>query len=280
MEVMKHGGVPFEHAFGEGLGEFQVLAHAVAIVVVLDVFAPVHHQGLAAGSGVLLRVVVGVDGALAAIDFEHRRNEGDDVVADLLDERGLFDDHAVGELDEHLGAAGFGRVDAAIGPVNGLGGVEEFLGLFRGDFARVAEFGEHVLIFVEIFEGGLVGDSEGDDVAAFFGLTHLPDASARGGFREGFVVALDVLGVGEFARFAGDAAEEFERRRDGGGGGHVVHQFGGDAGVLKVFADELVVLLVLRLRGERDGLDRRGFPLFCLGAGGGYGAGDQPGGEG
>ena len=98
--------------------------------------------------------------------------------------------------------------------------------------ARVAELGEDVLVLIEVLDGGLVGDGEDDLVAAFLGLADLPEFGARGGFGEGFVVAVDVLGVGQFAGLAGNAAEEFEGRGDGVGRGHVVHQFGGDARVL------------------------------------------------
>jgi hypothetical protein len=59
-------------------------------------------------AGVVRRVplpveVVVVDVFLAAVDFDHRRDERDDVVADVLNERRLFDDEAVRELHEHLG---------------------------------------------------------------------------------------------------------------------------------------------------------------------------------
>ena len=63
--------------------------------------------------GALLVEVVGVHLLLAAVHLDHRRDEGDDVVADVLDERRLLDDQAVGQLHQHLGAAGLRRVHAA-----------------------------------------------------------------------------------------------------------------------------------------------------------------------
>ena len=132
-----------------------------------------------------------------------------------LDERRLFDDQAVGQFDQHFGSAGLGRVDAAVGPVERLAGFDEFVRLLVGDFARVAELGEDVLVLIEVLDGGLVGDGEDDLVAAFFGLADLPEFGARGDSGEFLVVAVDILGVGQFAGLAGDAAEELERRGDG-----------------------------------------------------------------
>ena len=115
--------MPFEHCLGDVLRELQILAHAVAIVIVRDVLAPVHQRrALLAG---LLAVVVRVDLLLAAVDFDHRSDEGDHVVADRLDERRLFDDQPVGEFDQHFRSAGLGRMDAAVGPVDRLAGFDQ-----------------------------------------------------------------------------------------------------------------------------------------------------------
>ncbi len=270
VQIVQDGGVPFEHALGEVLGDLQILAHAVAIVVVLHVLAPVHQRQALAGA---LVVVIGIDLAFAAVHFDHGGDEGDGVVADGLDERGLFHDQAVGELDQHFGSAGFGRVYAAVGPVERLADFDELAGLVVGDLARVAELGEDVLVLIEVLDGGLVGDGEDDLVAAFLGLADLPEFGARGGFGEGFVVAVDVLGVGQFAGLAGNAAEEFEGRGDGVGRGHVVHQFGGDARVLQILFDELGVLFVDLLGSWRGG---RGFRFLGLAE---CGAGNKSAGE-
>ena len=42
MQVMQNGGMPLQQGFGDILREFQILTHTVAIVVVRDVFAPIH----------------------------------------------------------------------------------------------------------------------------------------------------------------------------------------------------------------------------------------------
>ncbi len=79
---------------------------------------------------------------------------------------------------------------------------------------------------------------------------------ARGeAFGERLVIAVDVLGVGQLARLARNAAEELQRRGNGVGRRHVVDQFGGDARILQILLDEFGVLFVelLRLRGGRRG---------------------------
>src|ERR1051326_445674 len=119
----------------------------------------------------LLVEVIGIDRALAAIDFDHRSNEGDDVVTDGLNERRLLDNQPIGQLDEHFGAAGFGRVNAAVRPVERLAEMDQFAGLLIGDFSRITEPGENVFVLVELFAGGFVGDGAGDLVAVLFGLT-------------------------------------------------------------------------------------------------------------
>ena len=102
-----------------------------------------------------------------------------DVVADGLDERRLLHDQPVGQLDQHLGTAGLGRMYAAVGPVDRLAGLDQLARLLVRDLARIAELGEDVLVLVEVLDGGLVGDRQDDLVAALLGLPDLPEFGAR-----------------------------------------------------------------------------------------------------
>ena len=96
-----------------------------------------------------------------------------------------------------------------------------------------------------------VGDREQDHVAAFLGLADRPQLGAVGRLVERLEVAVDVLGVGQLAGRADDAAEELERRRNGGRGRQVIDQLGRDPRILQVFLDLRGVLLVDLLRGAR-----------------------------
>jgi len=72
-----------------------------------------------------------------------------ELLRDGLNERRFFDDEAIGELDEHFGSAGFGRMDAAGGPVDRLRGLDNFAGLRLRCFARIGEGGEHAFVLIE-----------------------------------------------------------------------------------------------------------------------------------
>ena len=174
---------------------------------------------------------------LAAVDFDDRRDERDDVVADRLDERRLLDGEAVRQLHQHLGAAGLARVHAARHPVDRLGGLDQLLRLRLRRLARIGQRREHALVLVELLDRRLVGDGEQHHVAAFFGLADRPHRDAIGRLVERLVVALDVLGVGQLAGRAGHAAEELQRRRDRVGRRQVIDELGADARILRVFLD-------------------------------------------
>src|SRR5258708_32805506 len=81
------------------------LAHAVAIIVMLDIFATIHRGEANLTRWALLVEVVRIYHLLAAVHLEHGRDEGDDVVPDLLDVRRLFHGEPIAELHEHLRSA-------------------------------------------------------------------------------------------------------------------------------------------------------------------------------
>ena len=141
---------------------------------------------------------------------------------------------------------------AAVDPVNGFAGFDEFARLLVGCFSRIAERSKRGLVLVELLDGGFVGDSEDNLVASLLGLADLPEHCSRRCFGQRFIVAVDVLGVRQLARRAGNAAEKFERRRHAVGGRHVIHQFRGDARILEVLFDQLGIFLVDALRRSRS----------------------------
>jgi hypothetical protein len=124
-----------------------------------DVLAPVEEAGRVL-SGVGLAVVVEVNHAVAAVDFEDGRNHHDEVASNLLYEGRLLDGEAVGQFHEHLRASGLGRVDGAGEPVEGAALVDEAFGLGVRGAARVGEAGGNLLVPVEVLEVGLVADGD------------------------------------------------------------------------------------------------------------------------
>jgi hypothetical protein len=248
VQIVHHRRVPLQLRARHRLGQLEKLPHAVAVVVVLDVLAPVHQRqaGIAAGAGLV--EVVGVDVFLASVDFNHRRDQRDDVVADVLDERRLLDDQAIGQLDQHFRAAGFRRVHAAHQVVDRLRGLQQRLGLRIGGLARIGQRGELVAVFFERLDRRLIGDRQRDDVAAFLGGADLPVARARRHFRQLLVVAMNVLRVGELSCLPDITAQEFQRRRHGVRRRKMIDQLGRDPRVLQRLLDLRGVLRVDLLR--------------------------------
>lgn len=155
-------------------GQFEELAHAVAVVVVLDVLDPVHQRQARVALRACLVEVVGVDLLLASVDFNHRRDQRDHVIADVLDERRLFDDQPVGELDQHLGTAGLRRVHAAHEVIDRLRGLDERLCLRVGGLARIGQCRELIAILLERLDRRFIGNGQRNNVASFFRRADLP----------------------------------------------------------------------------------------------------------
>ena len=257
VQVVQDRRLPLEERPVHVLGQLEHLAHRVAVVVVGDVLAPVHERRPRLAG--LLAVVVGVDVLFLAVHLQHRRDEHDDVVADVLDEGRLFDGQPVRQLDQRLGPAGLARVHAGGDPVDGLRRLDDLPRLRLGGLARVGQGVEVGLVLVERLDGRLVSDGEEHHVAAFFALADRPVLEARRGLRQRLVVALDVLRVGQLAGRAGNAPEELQRRRHLVAGRHVVDQFRADSRVLRVLLDQLRVRLVDLLGGRGLlGLQRQG----------------------
>ena len=212
VQIVQHGGMPVEHFSGDVLRQLQELAHAVPIVIVGDVFSPIH-QGRTLLAG-FLAVIVRVDLFLAAIGFDHRRNQHDHVITDRLNERRLLDHEAISQFNQHFGPTGFRRMDAAGDPVNRLCRVNQRLRLFLRDLSRIAELSKHAFVAIEILDGVLIGEGKEDLVASLFGLPDLPKLRARRCLSERFVVAIDILRISQLTRSAGDSPEELQWRRD------------------------------------------------------------------
>ena len=100
--------------------ELERHAHRVAVVVVRDVVAPVDHVRRHVVR-VLLLPLVDVDDAIAAVDLDDRRDQRDDVIANVLDVGRVVDRETIRELHERRRRAGFGRVDRAGDVVDGRG---------------------------------------------------------------------------------------------------------------------------------------------------------------
>jgi hypothetical protein len=250
VEIVEDRRVPREEALEDVLRQLQPDSDAVAVVVVLHVLAPVDQARLRLARVLQAEIEV-VDHLLAPIDFGRRRQHDDRVVADRLDEGRLLDGEAERQLDQHLGAAGLRRVDAARRVVDRLAGGDELFRFRVLQLARIGQLRGDVAILVELLDRRLVGDGERDHVAPFFTLAEPEQLDPRRRLLQRFVVADDIGVVGEMAGLAGHVAEELQRRRHGRRDRHVIDELGDDARIGRRLLDPGGVVLVQLLRRGR-----------------------------
>ena len=214
MQVVQDRRVPLQHAARDVLRQVQQLPHAVAVVVMRHVLAPVHQRRLLLLGR--LAVVVGVHLLVATVGLHHRRDEDDRVVADLLDERCVLHDQPVGQLHQHLRPARLRRMDAGRNPVDRLRRMDDLLRLLLGGLARVSQRRQVGLVLVEALHRLLAADGEHHHVAALFALERqLPELRARRVLRQLLVVLVDLRHVVQLARLPRHRPQRLQR------GGHL-----------------------------------------------------------
>ena len=126
---------------------------------------------------------VDVDLAIAAVDFDDRRDQRDDPAADLLDVRALVDRQAIDELHQRSRRSGFRRVNRTGDVVDRHRLIDELVGLgvVRADRARIGELGQPRAVLVELRQVGFRRDRDRDHLAAFFGLADGEHLDPRAG---------------------------------------------------------------------------------------------------
>jgi len=200
--------------------------------------------------------VVDVHHAIASVDFDDRRDERDDVIADVLDVRRVVDRHAVRELHQRRRRAGLRTMNGAGDVVDGRGlRHERGRGLVvHVERARVAQLREVRLVRVELGDERLARDRDGDVLAPLFGGADRVDLHAiRQRLGEHPHVLVDLFRVRELAGCAGDVAQHCLRRRHAGLGRHVVDERREEEALGGVLLDLLRVLVVDRLLGIAAG---------------------------
>ena len=163
----------------------------------------------------------------------------------------LLDREPERQLDQHLGAAEFRRVDAAGRVVDRLARRDQLPRFRFLQLARIGQLRGDLLVLVELLDRRFVGDRQRDHVAPFVALSDPEQLHPRRRLLERLVVADDVGVIGELAGLARHVAEELQRRRHGGRHRHVIDQLGRDARVRRRLLDPRGVLLVQLLRASR-----------------------------
>ncbi len=233
-----------EHVARQG----QRQPHAVAVVVVDDVLAPVDDLRPVV-LGMREVPVVDVDLAIAAVDLGDRRDQRDDAPADRLDVGALVDRETIRELHQRGGRARFTGVQRAGDVVDGHAGRHEAVGLaiVERDGARIGQPGQSRPVLVVLREHRFVGDGDGDHLAPFFRRADRDDLDARARLLEAAHVVVHLGRVRQPSWRAGDVAEHGGRRRHRLRGGQVIDQRRREEGLRRVLPDLLRVVLVDRL---------------------------------
>ena len=161
------------------LRELDAHHQAVAIVVMGDVLAPVDGRNAAAAELELFLFLDDVDDAVPAVHFSRRRDQRDDVVTNLLNERRLFDGKPIEELHQHLRASRFRRVNGAGEPINRLGLMNEARTVALGDAARIGEADRHVSIIFQPLYRILISHRGDNHLAPFLAHAEREDLDAR-----------------------------------------------------------------------------------------------------
>ena len=244
--VNGRGVVLVEHGV-HGLRELERLLVRVAVVVVEHVVAPVGGRHL--GQVLVVRLalqkaVVPVDRLVAAVGLGHGVDEDDHVLADGLDHGLVRHGEPVGQLHDHLGAAGLRRVEARVEVVDRARRGDDLFRLLGRRPARVRQQRGGGLEAVEVGDPVLVGDRDEQDLAPLLRLPDHAHLHARGGLRELPEVAVDLRGPRQLARGPGDVAQVLRRRRHGRRGRNV-----GDPRI-----SEALLGRELRDRFDRSGL--------------------------
>ena len=258
VQVVQDLRLPVHEGLEDVLRELERHPHRVAIVVVRHVVAPVR-EARRDFVGMLDVPVVEIDRAIAAVHFDDRRDQRDDVVADVLDVRALVDGEAIGQLHERGGCTRLGGMDRTRYVIDGRGGGGDPVSfrVVEVDGARIGEFRELRLVRVELRHQRLGRDGDGDHLAALFRRADREDAHARRRFREQPHVLVDLLRVRQLGRRAGDVAERDLGRRDRLRGREIVDERRQEELFRRVLVDLLRVFLVDRLRGDRGPVSRR-----------------------
>ena len=238
--------MPAEKEILHRLGERQHPLMCVAVVVVEDVLAPIWRRGFREPVVVRFAFEIPVEPlghAVAAVRLRNRVDQHHELFPDLGDLRSLGHRQPIGQLHEHLRAAGLGGVDGAVEVVDRSRITQ---GVFETGLVAapgVGEQGRGLTEPVDLVHSGLVGNDCHDDVAPFLGGAYGLHPYPRRSLGQRPQVAVDLFRVAELARDAHDVAQIVGRRRHRGRLRDIAHP-----GARKTLLGG----------GGRDGLDRTG----------------------
>ena len=225
-----------------------------------DVVAPVH-QPRPVLAWIGLVPLVDVHHAVAAVDFNHRRDQHDHVRTDVLDIRRVINRQSVCQLHQRRRRARLRRVNRSRNVVHRIRRVDQRLRLrvVHPQRARIGKLRQPLVVFLLRLQQALIGNGRGDHLAAFFRVADGDNLHARRARGQHAEVLVHVLCIRQHVRCAGYIAQHLHRCRHRLRGGQIVHQRRREVRPGGVLLDLRCVGLIdrlLRIAGHR-GVQRR-----------------------
>ena len=252
MQIVRDRRAPVEERLEERAGELERQRHAIAIVVMRDVLAPVRQADASVCREIEATILlIEIHIVIAAIHFPDRDDHRDDILADLADVLAFVNGETIQHFDHRFRAARLGGVQRAAQQIHGFAHLDQLSAIGSGKSARISEPAQNGLVFVELCNGRFVGDDCHHHLAALFRLPKAHDLHAIAGGIDGAIVLRRLGAVGQAPDGSGYVAERLQGRWHLGRRWHVVHHIG----------DELV--LWVRWREFDDSRGVGGIDRLC-----------------
>ena len=245
--------------------ELQPVAHGqlgvidIAIVVVIDVLAPVRRPRHAVGLGFFAQLVaiIPVDIPVASIRLQGIRDHHDHVAPDPFIQRRFVHRQPIRQLHQHLRRARFGAVQPAGEHVDRFGLHDDAPGLRLAQTARIGQPRQIPLVRIQIAYGIFVGHHRDQAFASFVGRARRENLHPLRSGGQRAVIAIQVGNPSQFLRHARVIAQHILGARDADRLGQMVHQRAEEFRHGGPFFHQACELLILSLR-RRLWLSQRG----------------------
>ncbi len=171
VQVVKHLRMPLEIGVQNVFRKVKRHGHAIAIVVVGDIVAPVE-QARPVLARMRFMPFVDVHHAVTPIHFHHRGDQRDHVRANVLHVGGVVYSQAVSQFHQCGGRAGFRRMDGAGDVVNRKRLADQGLrlGVIQLQAPGIGKLRQTCAVLFGLSKQRRIGDRDGDHLAPFLGM--------------------------------------------------------------------------------------------------------------
>ena len=227
VQVVRDRRPPVEEGLEEGARQFERQRHAVTVVVVSDILAPVRHADVGVRRQVQPPVLlVEVHVVVTPVHFPHRDDHRDHVLADAANVLAVVNGEAIQQFDHRLRTPRLGGMQRTAEQVHRLAHTQQFRTFRRRQATRVGQLAQDRLVVIELRNSRFIGDDRHHHLAPFLGLPQAHDLHAIAGRIHRTVVLRRFCAVRKTPDRARHVAQCLQRRRDRGGRRQIVHHVG------------------------------------------------------